>query len=551
VASARVSLPFEVLATGPLGARVHVIDYDSTTATLYRPADLGITGRRGRPVRKVDLRDPGFHAENVYGLVMHTLGRFEAALGRRVDWQFRAHQIKVIPHAFDVANAYYSRENESIFFGYFSQPSGRVFTCLAHDIVVHETTHALLDGLRSRFLVPSSPDQAAFHEAYADIVALLSAFTLGDVVAHLIDQAAEKAPGRARDGQIRSADVTVEALRDSALLGLADSFVAGAGASRPTALRRSVVLEPQRNYRSQPEFQEPHRRAEVLVAAVMNAFVEVWNRRLTALGSQTAEYLDRARVTEEGTTVATQLLTMAIRAIDYTPPVHLTFEDFLCALLTADAEVRPNDRRYELRATLKRWFAAYGIRPVRGATPDGYWAAPSEELRNDGIRFASLQTDPAEMFRLIWNNRERLRLDVGAYTRVASLRPSLRIGPEDGQLVHETVTECLQYVSLTGAELEWMGLHKPDGMPDTTNVALEGGSTLVFDEYGRLKYEISNRLARPNHHEDDDRRARLQERIDYLWDHGFYDRDRSFTNSLAALHRQAAAPGPTKHRETW
>ena len=62
-------------------------------------------------------------------------------------------------------------------FGY-SAPDGHTYFCLSHDIVVHETTHALLDGLRDSFIEPSSPDQAAFHEGFADIVALLSVFSL-------------------------------------------------------------------------------------------------------------------------------------------------------------------------------------------------------------------------------------------------------------------------------------------------------------------------------------------------------------------------------------
>ena len=65
-------------------------------------------------------------------------------------------------------------------------PGGVVFTAVSHDIVAHETTHALLDGVHRRFREPTNPDVFAFHEAFADIVALFQHFTLPEALSHQI-----------------------------------------------------------------------------------------------------------------------------------------------------------------------------------------------------------------------------------------------------------------------------------------------------------------------------------------------------------------------------
>src|SRR4029079_19551343 len=162
------------------------------------------------------LNEPHFHQQNVYAIVMKTLARFEFALGRRLSWGFPGHQINVAPHAFADANAFYSKRDQALVFGYFVGLSGEiVYSCLSHDVVAHETTHALLDGLRSRYTDPSSPEQAGFHEGFADVVALLSIFSLSDVVRPALDYKAAQAGDLWNPRVISSKYLSPDVLRDS------------------------------------------------------------------------------------------------------------------------------------------------------------------------------------------------------------------------------------------------------------------------------------------------------------------------------------------------
>jgi hypothetical protein len=541
ILTASVAVPWEDLDSGPIGHRVQVVDYDATTDTMYEAAHIGAGNVPGPAGNDEVTGDPAFHARNVYALVMRTLARFEYALGRRVSWNFQAHQLKVVPHAFEEMNAFYSREAESLLFGYYREESEPVFMCLSHDIVVHETTHALVDGLRSRFMAPSSPDQAAFHEGFADIVALLSVFSLGEILNLLITRSMDE------NGVIPRSAVTEKSLMSSVLLGLADDMVAESGSARVNALRRSVELVPDKNVLKRIEFEEPHRRGEVLVAATMRAFVAAWIGRLTGRDETQTEFIELRRVVEEGEDVAKTLLTMAIRALDYTPPVHLEFGDFLSAMITADSEIRAEDTRYGLRQGLLDSFASYGILPASG-TDDGLWRPNNLQLASEGVRFGSLQTDRVEMFRLVWANLDELHLARTAYTRIASLRPCIRTSPDDGLPLRETVAECLQYVKIRASELGLYGLVKPPGMPNDTEIELEGGSTLILDDYGRLKYEVHNRLTDPNTTEDV---AQAQRRLEYLWEQGHFAKEASFTSRLATLHRLRAGQPPVPSMEVW
>ena len=559
ILTARVEVPAEALAAGPWGHRVQIIDYDASTGTLYKPKPPrfhALTKHEYRdPFEKATdatiLTNPHFHAQNVYAIIMRTLARFEFALGRRVSWGFSQHQLKVAPHAFADANAFYSEADEAIVFGYFPGSDGDiVFSCLAHDVVVHETTHALVDGLRERFTDPSSPDQAAFHEGFADIVAILSVFSLPDVVRKLIDiDTSRGESGRYAIDEdatlIEKERLEPAALKESILFGLAKEMGSEISGLRGHPLRQSLGLRVSPvHYQEDEEFREPHRRGEILVAAVLDAFVRIWASRTEKLGFIRDALRDRERVVEEGAAAADRLLTMSIRALDYSPPVHIEFGDYLTALLTADFEIQPDDTKYDFRGHLRASFKAFGIDPASKGTAaePGIWSSCSEvQFSTQRTHFESMLRDPDEVFWFIWENRKKLEILEGVFGRILSVRPCQRIA-SDGFSLRETVTEFYQVINLTAAELPRAGLRAPKGMPPTTPVPLYGGNTVIFDEYGQPKYNIHNSIMNA---------PRQQKRLDYLWELGAFSR--SSTQKFADMHlRRAMAASADRNRgERW
>jgi hypothetical protein len=523
IITTQVQIPYELLDDGPRGYRVHVIDYDSSRKVLYKPASLDGDDRFKDASDEVLASDPAFHAQNVYATAMRQLARFEFALGRRVSWGFGGHQIYACPHAFADENAYYSSDDRGLLFGYFKDDEGKdIFTCLSHDIVAHEATHALLDGLRKSYTLPSSPDQAAFHEGLADIVALLSVFSAREVVKRLL-------VGPKADVETISRDqVTPGALRISALSGLAAQFAKATTSGRDEVLRNGAEDEPDRDAYKSAAFDECHLRSEILSGAVMRAFIDVWCARLGGwIDLVPGESVPVEKVVEDGSDAAEHLLTMCIRALDYCPVVDVQFGDFLSALLTADYEILPEDGKYKYRDALRKCFGQWGIGPAStfltakragdAIAEPGIWAAPpeAEKLVRDGVHREYLERDADEVFRFIWENRKALGIYEDAYTHVLSVRPCVRVGP-DGFVLRETVSEYIQMLEVSAGELggETLRIAKPEGMPDETPVRLNGGGVLVFDEFGRLKYHVRSRI------NNADKQAK---RLKYLWDNGVRD----------------------------
>lgn len=549
MAFVQVSVPAEILAKGPTGYRIKVVDYNATERRVYLDRQTyqdEATGDLLDPFAPPDgdlldpayqtrlLADPNFHAQNAYAIAMRTLGAFERALGRRVGWSSGGHQLHVAPHAFAQANAFYSEPDRALMFGYFRRGDGSpVFTSLSHDIVAHETTHAILDGLRSRFTEPSGPDQAAFHEGFADIVALLSIFSIPEVVAAAIGEDGAMA---VRDKTIKLVDpakLTRQGIKASILLGMAKEIGEELEAGERKALRRSVEITPADGVEMRHADDE-HDRGEVFAAAMMNAFVDLWIDRIGELGLFEGRY-NLKSVVEEGAKLAGQLLTMSIRALDYCPPTDIDFEQYVAALLTADRELVPNDDRGYRRA-VQASFAAYGIGPPGvGCDAEGCWNRypyRDKALVYARSNYAAMTRSPDELFRFLWENRQTLNISERAYSEVLSIDPASRVGP-DGIALHETVCQYVERLDFFSAEFEHhFGVERPEGMNTKTRLTAYGGGVVILDQYGQVKYHIANPL---------NDSARQRQRLEYLYETGQLEPgDQRLRFGLKHQHRMGA-----------
>jgi hypothetical protein len=526
-----LAIPWETLAgKGPVGEYLAVEDSDPAD-TRYQPVDLDDPRLLAQDGWAPSEGNPQFHQQMVYAVAMKTIEHFERALGRPILWRPGAardeevfvKRLTIHPHALRQANAYYSPQKLAIEFGYFEiesssagdlVPNTRVYTCLSHDIIAHETTHAILDGMQRRFNEPSNADVLAFHEAFADIVALLQHFTIPEILVSAIRQT--------------RGDIEAESM----LGRLAIQF--GQATGRRGALREAIgTIENGAWKRLAPDPAEllrhlaPHARGAILVAAVFDAFIAIYKVRIadllriytagTGVLPNGAIHPDLVnRLADEATKAARHVLTMCIRALDYLPPVDVTFFEYLRALVTADSDLVRDDR-YNYRVAFVEAFRRRGIYPINlgEPSPDTLRTMSVDTLRWKGFdrasfpaevqatlqpeygalidaleRFASAcfyLKDRQALFELTRTHRRALQqrlegavravpgfgkalgLDPAQAFEVHELRHAMRVGP-DGKHVPQLVVALTQSTEIAG-----------DAQRGTPPHVFRGGSTLIFD----------------------------------------------------------------------
>ncbi|MFL6451632.1 MAG: peptidase M4 [Bryobacteraceae bacterium] len=532
-----LSIPYERLRPGPIGSILAVVDREGSRANarvdLDAPEVLISQGLEPSP------SNPQFRQQMVYAVSSSTYAVFRTALGRPVAWGFDKdsgaisnRRLVIRPHGMREQNSYYRKETGELLFGYFQAsdavegrniPRGTVFTCLSHDIVAHEVTHALLDGLRSHLTIPSNPDVLAFHEAFADLVAFLQRFSYREVVLAALSKSG---------GNLAKATSLVELARQF-------SQTTGLGECLRRAFDTDLTAEETQRRRNSAEC---HERGSVLVAAIFDAFDTVFKRKIKRYlrlatngtgilpaGDLNSDLL--ALLANEASQLASQFLSICIRAIDYCPPVDIEFGEYLRAIITADQALVPNDP-WNYREALIDAFRFRGIYPpgVDNLSEDSLvWREPMRRIpRRSSLTFSRLRFrgDPAnaagvrelkrqaselgsliseansfDLFGLVDATSEGWAVgkDVDLPC-VQSIRSTRRVGP-DGQIVFDLIAEVTQ--------------RRTARTDDGTPYDFYGGSTIILGPDGEVRYTINKRICHENR--ESNQREFIQETRESLW----------------------------------
>jgi len=237
---------------------------------------------------------------------------------------------------------------------------------------------------------------AAFHEGFADIVALLQRFTFTELVEHQLFEAKGKLENYSVLGEL--ATQFGEALEGNR--GALRSMIGRWEGDRWVPLKPSPT-----DYLTHTD---AHDRGAVLVATIFDVFQRIYNFRtadLMRIASQGTGILPEGslnhdlvrRLAREACAIAEHLLSICIRALDYCPPSDISFGDYLRALITADLDIAPEDES-GYRLALMEAFRARGIFPERVNTfsvESLRWNRPDfTEKEEKALQFIAEQLKP-------------------------------------------------------------------------------------------------------------------------------------------------------------
>lgn len=513
-AVAELTVPWEPLGPGPTGHIFVVRDVHRPSGEVWAPVDLDdvrVASERGVAP---STTNPKFAQQMTYAVAMATYERFRTALGRLPEFspevcrRSSRGRIELRPHWDAADNAYYEPGEGAICFGYVTssaesagatQEGAYVFTCLSHDVIVHEVAHALLDGMRPHLMKPSNPDVAAFHEGFADLIALLLRFEYKEVV---------------RRGLEESEDL---GLTSTILTDMARQWGRTDGDGL-LPLRRILFNQGKPDERV-PESdrydpkKEHHDLGGVLVAAVFEAMNRIFRKKTTTLrkiGAQSPGARDHLidLLTSEARRLAGEFLNIVIRTVDYCPPMDLTLGEFLRSMVTADWVTVPDDPHH-YREALVLAFRRYGITvPGVPDLSEGslLWRPPRESLpRVCALAFCRLKQGLEPGWFVDLEERQTRAKALGKYVtdgrhKAFGLMPPIRTSGVKYDLPVVESVRTLRRLSPDG-ELDFHIVAEVTQRAKKGRRWYFGGSTVVIDANGDVRFVIGKGVGNWKRHE--------------------------------------------------
>jgi len=464
------------LTDGPTSPRLAVVDYDADKGILNDPARWDsrkwcFVGPSNQPIGSSHAQNPQFHQVNVWAIIQNILNFYEdsVVMGRAIPWAFDGNRLIVVPHAGYAQNAFYDRRSKSLQFYYCGTTKDPVYTCLSHDIVAHETGHAILDGIRPYYNEDSSLHTAAFHEYIADLTAILSTLRNRHVRRVVADYSG---------GDLSKEDV-IGHLAEK--FGERVSKEVHGSAARPylrTAHNRLTMKHIQGNWK-------PHDCSQVLTGAMFEILTEMTLKLTRREYSTKRKRKVRSRwalwhATDHFTRIS-------LRPLDFCPPVDIQFIDYVRAVLQADKLAYPKDT-YQYRDIIRNVFHKRGFCKKSKDEHNRGLCDLNPIVRPYQIQFhrydiEHLSRSRTEAYHFLNMHRTLLKIPIDQDIDVVDLYDTDKVAEAGRHLPREIVLEYIWHedVPLQG---------KRFGHLEGQTVQLLCGGTLVFDGRGNVLYFV-------------------------------------------------------------
>lgn len=278
-------------------------------------------------------------AATCYVTLCNTLAYVASQADKPIEGWPSTSVLNVLPNAGKQLNAFYDRKSLQ-FFG-LTHPAigGTVTTAESTDIIAHELGHAVLDCYRPEMFNVPFVEVDSFHEAFADLTAMLHLLTYDEVIDHVLTETG---------GDLRKSNVVSRLAEE-----VGGAIAKLAGDRDPSCLRDAVngfnYVSPSTLPKDAPQNQlaaECHSFGRIFLGAFYDVFVMVYEDQKAGLAPRDAVKAARD-----------YLARYTLKAVVNVPVNANFYESVAKTLLWADVVL--SDRKYHDR--MHQIFIARGL----------------------------------------------------------------------------------------------------------------------------------------------------------------------------------------------